>query len=177
MGIIPFEGIHPKIDPSVFVADGAWIIGDVEIGADSSVWFGCVIRGDVCRIRIGARTSIQDGTIIHVTRDTHPSIVGSNVTVGHRAVIHGCTVGDGALIGMGAVVLDAAVIGEGALVGAGALVTPGTDVPPHHMALGVPAKVVRELNEEERAMVASGADSYLSYVERYRAHGYEGQKS
>ncbi len=146
--VLPFEGIRPRLAAGVWVAPGATVIGDVELGADVSVWYGCVLRGDVHRIRVGASSNIQDGTIVHVTRDRFSAEIGEVVTVGHRAVVHGCVVGDGALIGIGAVVLDGARIGEEAWVGAGAVVPPGMEVPPRRLVLGAPAKVVREIDAE-----------------------------
>lgn len=163
-----YRGITPKLDPSVFVADGAHILGDVEIGKDSSVWFNTIIRGDVHFIRIGSRTNIQDGCVLHVTAGVYPLVVGSNVTVGHGAILHGCTVEDGCLIGMGSTILDNAVIGAGSLVAAGALVRENFRVPPGSLVAGVPATVKRPLTEAEREGVAKGADNYVRYVHTYR---------
>ena len=157
----------PRMAPSSWVAPGAVVVGDVEIGEDSSIWYGAVVRGDVHRIRIGARSNIQDGAVVHVTRDRFPTNIGDEVTVGHRAVVHGCTVADGALIGIGAIVLDGARIGEGALIGAGAVVTPGFEVEAHGVALGIPARVVRRLADEERS---AQRHRTLSYVDTARQH-------
>ena len=165
--VLPFDGIRPRLAPSVWVAPGATVIGDVELGADASVWYGCVLRGDVHRIRVGAYSNIQDGTIVHVTRDRFPTEIGEVVTVGHRAVVHGCVVGDGALIGIGAIVLDGARIGEEAWVGAGAVVPPGMEVPPRQLVLGAPAKVVREV---DAADIAEQRERTLQYVENARLH-------
>lgn len=143
------------------------VIGDVEIGPDSSLWYGTVVRGDVHEIRIGARTNLQDQCVVHVTRDRFATHIGDEVTVGHRAVVHGCTVGEGALIGIAAVVLDGARVGAEALVGAGALVPPGMQVPERTLVLGVPARVVRLLTAEERALQRQRA---LEYVETARGH-------
>jgi carbonic anhydrase/acetyltransferase-like protein (isoleucine patch superfamily) len=143
------------------------VIGDVVIGPDSSVWFGAVVRGDVHRIRIGARTNLQDHCVVHVTRDRFATEIGDEVTVGHRAVVHGCRVGDGALIGIGAIVLDGARVGEEALVGAGALVAPGAEIPAGALALGVPARVVRALSAEERAAQRARAAEYVETARRY----------
>jgi len=143
------------------------VIGNVELGPDSSVWYGSVLRGDVHWIRIGARSNIQDQSVLHVTRDEFPCEVGCEVTVGHRAVVHGCRVGDGALIGIGAVVLDGCVVGEEALVGAGAVVPPGFEVPAGMLAVGVPARIVRPLERSERELQRRRA---LDYVENARAH-------
>jgi gamma-carbonic anhydrase len=171
--IIPFEGNAPRIDPSVFIAAGARIIGDVEIGELSSVWFNVVIRGDVHFIRIGRRTNIQDLVMCHVTHRRYPLVVGDDVTVGHSAVLHGATIGDRCLIGMGAKVLDNAVIGAESLIAAGSVVREGFQVPNGTLVAGVPAKVVRELSDEERRKVAEGATNYESYVARFRAGGLE----
>jgi len=146
-------------------------MGDVEIGEDSSLWYGAVVRGDVHRIRIGARTNIQDQATVHVTRDRFPTLIGDEVTVGHRAVVHGCTVGSRALIGIGAIVLDGAEVGEGAWVAAGAVVTPGTRIPPGCLAVGVPAQVVRELSTEERDLQTQRT---LAYVETAKQHARAG---
>lgn len=171
--IIPFEGVAPRIDPSVFIAPGARIIGDVEIGETSSVWFNVVIRGDVNFIRIGRRTNIQDLTMCHVTHRKYSLVIGDDVTVGHSAVLHGATIGDRVLIGMGAKVLDRSTIGDESLVAAGAVVREGFQVPEGTLVAGVPAKVVRELTDDERKMVAQGALNYESYVARFRASGAE----
>jgi carbonic anhydrase/acetyltransferase-like protein (isoleucine patch superfamily) len=143
------------------------VIGDVVIGPDSSVWFGTVVRGDVHRIRIGARTNLQDQCVVHVTRERFATEIGNEVTVGHRAVVHGCRVGDGALIGIGAVVLDGARVGEEALVGAGAVVGPGSEIPAGALALGVPARVVRMLSVEERALQRERAREYVETARLY----------
>ncbi len=162
-----FEGHEPRISPSAWIAPGAVVVGDVEIGPDSSVWYGAVVRGDLHKIRIGARTNIQDQATIHVTRDRFPSLIGDEVTVGHRAVVHGCTVGSGALIGIGAIVLDGAEIGEGSWVAARAVVTPGSKVPAHQLVVGVPAQVVRKLSDAERELQLQRT---LGYVETAGKH-------
>ncbi|HWF45337.1 MAG TPA: gamma carbonic anhydrase family protein [Candidatus Kapabacteria bacterium] len=163
-----FGAKAPSIHSSVFLAAGARVIGDVVLGENVSIWFNSVVRGDVERIRIGRNTNIQDNVTIHVTHFANPTWIGENVTVGHGAVLHGCTVKDGALIGMNAVVLDRAVIGEGSLVAAGAVVLGGTIVPPGMLIAGIPAKVLRPLNEDEREMVREGATNYITYVKHYR---------
>jgi len=163
-----FQGKKPEVHESCFLADGAKIIGDVVLEENVSVWFNVVIRGDVERIRIGKNSNIQDNVVIHVTHFANPTQVGENVTIGHGAILHGCTVKDGALIGMNSVVLDRAVIGEGALVAAGAVVTPHTHVPPGMLAAGVPAKVLRHLSDAEKEMVAEGSANYIMYVQHYR---------
>lgn len=166
--IMSFEGNSPRIHPSVFIAAGARIIGDVEIDEGASVWFNVVIRGDVHYIRIGRRTNIQDLTMCHVTHKRYPLNIGEDVTVGHSAVLHGCTIGDRVLVGMGAKVLDRAVVGDNALIGAGSVVREGFQVPEGTLVAGVPAKVIRELTEDERAAVAQGAVNYESYIARFR---------
>jgi len=150
------------------------VVGDVEIGPDSSVWYGTVVRGDVHRVRIGARSNVQDNSVLHVTRDRFACEVGDEVTIGHRAVVHGCRVGDGALIGIGAVVLDGAEVGEGALVGAGALVPPGARIEAGALAVGIPARVVRKVTDEERELQRRRT---LDYVDTARAHAKEGSGS
>jgi len=163
-----YNGIRPRIHPSVFVAEGAQIIGDVEIGRDSSVWFNTVIRGDVHFIRIGERTNIQDGCVLHVTHDTYPLVVGSDVTVGHGAVLHAATLKDRCLIGMGAIILDDATVGSDSLVAAGSLVMEHFQVPEGSLVAGVPARVKRMLTEEEREGIAQSARNYMDYVNSYR---------
>ncbi|MBI5344169.1 MAG: gamma carbonic anhydrase family protein [Deltaproteobacteria bacterium] len=165
---LPYKGISPKLHETVFAVESAQIIGDVEIGEYSSVWFNAVIRGDVNYIRIGKRTNVQDNCSLHVTKDTYPLTIGDDITIGHGVVLHGCTVKDRCLIGMGAVVLDNAVIGEDCIVGAGALVTEGTDVPPGSLILGMPAKVVRSLRPDEVLRIAGSAKNYIGYSENYR---------
>lgn len=147
--IADFLDKKPKIHESAFVAETAIVIGDVEIDADSSVWFGSILRGDVNFIRVGARTNIQDGSIIHVSSKTHPTVLEDEVTLGHRVTLHGCRVETGCLIGIGAIILDGAVIGKNSLIAAGSLVTPGTIVPPRSLVMGSPGRVRRELNDEE----------------------------
>ncbi|MFA6455966.1 MAG: gamma carbonic anhydrase family protein [Bacteroidota bacterium] len=168
MGIVTYKGISPTIDPSVFIADGVHIIGDVHIGKDSSVWYNTVIRGDVHYIRIGERTNIQDNSVVHVTNKKFPTNIGSNVTIGHSAVIHACTINDYSLIGMGAVVLDDAKVGKYCLIAAGAVVTMGMVIPDGMLAAGVPAKIIRPLTTEERKFLEQSAQNYVDYVATYR---------
>ncbi|MBM4374662.1 MAG: gamma carbonic anhydrase family protein [Deltaproteobacteria bacterium] len=165
--VISFEGKSPVLGAGSYVAPNATLIGDVAIGDESSVWFGCVLRGDVGWIRVGKRTNIQDLTVVHVTGGNLNTTIGDEVTIGHRAVVHGCTVEDGCLIGMGSVILDGAVIGEGSVVGAGAVVTPGTIVPPRSMVLGTPAKIVRPLRDHELFLGRAGAAAYLQMAQSY----------
>ncbi|MEC9486545.1 MAG: gamma carbonic anhydrase family protein [Prosthecochloris sp.] len=172
--LLSYKGMEPQLHPSVFLADGARIVGDVHIGEDSSVWFNTVIRGDVCPIRIGARTSVQDNATLHVTHDTGPLSIGSDVTIGHGAVLHACTVQDHVLLGMGAVLLDDCVIEPYSIVAAGALVRQGFTVPSGMLVAGVPAKVMRPLTDEERETVKSSPGNYVRYVAAYRDGGYDG---
>ena len=165
--IRPFRGVHPRIDPTAFVADNATIVGDVEIGARSSIWFGTVLRGDVFHIRIGAETSVQDNTVIHVTHGAHATVVGDRVTVGHSVTLHDCKIGDRCIIGMSATVLDQAEIGDQVIVGAGSLVTPGARIPPRTLALGSPARPKRQLTDEELRWLDSSADHYVELVRAY----------
>ena len=158
-----FKSVFPSIDPTAYVDTSAQIIGDVHVGPESSVWMNVEMRGDVNRIRIGARTNIQDLTLVHVMRDTHPTTVGDNVTIGHSAVIHGCTIEDRCLIGMGAILLNGCRIGTGSIVAAGALVPEGMVIPPGSMVMGMPAKVKRPLSVEEDASIKWYADNYVRY--------------
>ena len=158
-----FKSVFPSVDPTAYVDTSAQIIGDVHVGPESSVWIILVMRGDVNRIRIGARTNIQDLTLVHVMRDTHPTTIGDNVTIGHSAVIHGCTIEDRCLIGMGAVLLNGCRIGTGSIVAAGALVPEGMVIPPGSMVMGMPAKVKRPLSAEEDASIKWYADNYVRY--------------
>jgi carbonic anhydrase/acetyltransferase-like protein (isoleucine patch superfamily) len=165
--VLPFENATPRVAPDAWIAPGAVVVGNVELGAGASVWYGCVLRGDVNAIRVGARSNVQDGAVLHVTRDRFETVVGDEVTIGHRAVVHGCRVGDGALIGIGAIVLDGAEVGEGALVGAGAVVTPGEIVPPRSLVLGTPARVVRMLEDDERERQRARALDYVELAQRH----------
>lgn len=163
-----YRGTAPRIDPSAFIAESAQIIGDVVIGKASSVWFNAVIRGDVNYIHIGERTNIQDGCLLHVRHEKYPLLVGNDVTVGHGAILHGCTIDDCCLIGMGSVVLDNAKIAHHTLIAAGAVVREGAEIPPEVLVAGVPAKVVRPLTEEEKRMLEQSAKNYLEFVKSYR---------
>jgi carbonic anhydrase/acetyltransferase-like protein (isoleucine patch superfamily) len=169
--LIALEDLAPVVHPSAYVHSSAHVIGDVHLGAESSVWFHSVLRGDVHRIRIGARTNIQDNSTIHVTHDRHATVVGDEVTVGHNVVLHGCTVGARCLIGIGAIVLDRCVIGDECLIGAGALLTPGTTVEPGHLVLGSPARVIRPISDAEREHLRQSAAGYVANAARYRAAG------
>jgi len=165
--ILPYLDKTPQIHPTVYVSDNVTVIGDVEIGEDSSVWFGSVVRGDVNYIRIGARTNIQDHTIIHVNSGTHPTILDDEITVGHRVTLHGCYVESGCLVGIASTVLDGVRIGRNSLVAAGSLVTPNTQIPPRSLVMGSPARVKRELTDEELARMVENWQHYMELKDQY----------
>jgi carbonic anhydrase/acetyltransferase-like protein (isoleucine patch superfamily) len=167
-GIITFEGTRPELGDSVYVAPGAHVIGDVVLGDEVSIWYNSVLRGDVNRIRVGARTNIQDLSMVHVDSGGFPSIIGEGVTIGHKAIIHGATVGDNCLIGMGATLLNGAVVEDNAMVAAGALVTPGTVIPSGTLAMGSPAKPRRDLSDEEIESFRESAAHYIQTANRHR---------
>jgi carbonic anhydrase/acetyltransferase-like protein (isoleucine patch superfamily) len=167
--IHPYLDQLPALGAGVFLAPTAHLAGAIEVGDDASFWFHTVARGDVHWIRVGARTSIQDGSILHVTHETHPLAIGADCVVAHGCILHGCTLEDGCLVGIGARVLDGAVVEAGAQVGAGALVPPGMRVPAGHLVLGVPAKVVRPLAAEERANIGAIVARYVAVKDRYLA--------
>jgi gamma-carbonic anhydrase len=162
-----YQGKDPRLGQRVFLAENCAVIGDVELGDDSSIWYGAVLRGDIHYIRIGARANVQDNSVLHVEHGTGPAVIGDEVTIGHSATVHGCTVGRGALIGIGARVLSHAEIGEQALVGAGAVVQEGMKVPPRTLAVGVPARVKRELTNEEIARLERSWRNYVEYKNEY----------
>jgi carbonic anhydrase/acetyltransferase-like protein (isoleucine patch superfamily) len=164
----PFQGINPKIAEGVYIADTARVIGDVEIGAGASIWFGSVLRGDVGAIRVGARSNIQDLSMLHMSLGISNTVIGEEVTVGHRVIIHGALIGDGALIGMGAILLDNCEIGAEALIAAGAVVTAGTKIPPRTLVIGQPAKVVRDLREDEWQQGRMLAARYVEVAQAHR---------
>jgi carbonic anhydrase/acetyltransferase-like protein (isoleucine patch superfamily) len=168
MAIRSFQGVSPKLHPSVFLADGACVIGDVEIGEDSSVWYNTVLRGDVNRIRVGRRSNIQDLTMVHVQHGTFPCTLGDDVTVGHHVVVHGCTVGNRVLLGIGAILLNGVVIEDDCFIAAGTLLTPGTFVPAGSMVMGAPGKVKRALTAEERAGLLASASGYVLNARAHR---------
>ena len=172
--LLRYKKWFPKFGKNTWVAPDSTVIGNVETGDECSIWFGCVVRGDVHKIRIGDRSNIQDLTMIHVTHykkedmsDGHPTIIGSDVTVGHRVMLHGCTIEDGCLIGMNSTILDGAVIGKESIVGAGALVTGGKKFPPRSLILGSPAKAVRELSDEEVEELYASAKRYVKFKNDY----------
>lgn len=165
--LIGYNGKMPQLDPSVYVAEGAKIIGDVQVGLDSSIWFNAVLRGDLAPIIIGSGCNIQDGTVGHVNKN-QPLIVSDDVSVGHAAVIHGCSIGKGTLIGMGAIILNGAEIGEYALVGAGSIVTENKKIPPYTLSLGSPARVVRELTDDDLKRMVLTAQGYVTKGKEYR---------
>lgn len=158
-----FLGAHPQYDDTNFIAPSADVIGDVTLGPHASIWFNTTLRGDVHWIRIGEASNVQDNVCIHVTHGTAPTDVGPYVTIGHSAVIHGCTIEENVLVGMGAVILDHAVIGRDSIIGARSLVTARTRIPPRSMVMGTPARVVRALTDEEVAVIRSYADNYVRY--------------
>lgn len=174
--ILPYREYQPQVGKGGWVAPSATVIGDVIVGADVSLWFGVVVRGDVHRIRIGDRTNIQDLSLLHITQhsgvlrddqDGHPTIIGCEVTVGHRAILHGCTIGDLCLIGMGAIILDGAVIGRESIVGAGSVVTPGKQFPPRSLIMGTPAKVVKEVSEAQIQGMQASWKVYVALKNEY----------
>jgi carbonic anhydrase/acetyltransferase-like protein (isoleucine patch superfamily) len=166
--ILPFGGTLPQIAPDAYIADNATIIGDVVIGPGASIWFGCVLRGDTNFIRVGARSNLQDGTVVHVAREGQGTTIGDDVLIGHMAMIHACTIGNGALIGMTACVLDDAVVEDGAMVAAGALVAPAKRVKSGELWAGRPARFVRTLSDKERHYQTSGVEHYCELSQQYR---------
>ena len=167
-----YGNLKPKIGKRVFIAENATVIGDVEIGDDSSIWFGTILRGDVNYIKVGKCTSVQDGTVVHVTNRTHPTVIGNYVTIGHAVKLHGCTIKDNCLIGIGAIILDGAVINENSIVAAGTLVPPGKEFPPNSLIMGFPAKVKRELSEDEIKHLKEHALRYVKYKDTYLELGF-----
>lgn len=165
--ILKFKEFYPQINPTTWIAPSADLIGDVEIGEDSSVWFGCVLRADVSKIKIGKRSNIQDLSMIHTDLNA-PTIIGDDVTIGHKVMLHGCTIEDGCLIGMSATILDNAVIGKGSIVGANSLVTAGKVFPEKSLIMGSPAKVVKQLSNEEIEKLIMHAQKYVKYKNDYR---------
>ena len=153
----------PRVHPTAFIDDSAQVIGDVDIGEDSSVWMCVVMRGDVNRIRIGRRSNVQDSTVVHVMKDTHPTEIGDDVTIGHGAIVHGCTIEDRCLVGMGAILLNGVTVGSGSIVAAGSLLPEGTQVPPRSLVMGSPGKVRRTLSDADLDEIQMYADRYVAY--------------
>jgi gamma-carbonic anhydrase len=172
--ILPFEGKHPQIHETAFIAPGARIIGDVTIGAEASVWYNCVLRGDIHRIEVGARSNVQDGSVFHVEgprpdTDGCPTIIGEDCVIGHMAVVHGCTLEDRAFVGMGAVAMDDCRIGEGAMLAAGALLSPGKHIPPREIWVGRPAKFLRLQDEAQVEKIRFQTERYCALARRHQA--------
>lgn len=165
--MIEINGHAPTVHPGAWVAPGAVLAGDVTLDDEASVWFGCVLRGDFDAIKVGPRSNIQDGSVVHADPG-FPCTIGAGVSVGHRAVVHGATIGDDVLIGMGAVVLNGATVGAGSLVAAGAVITQGAEIPPGSLVAGVPAKVRREIGEQERSTILLGGAAYQHLAGQYR---------
>ncbi|OLE56035.1 MAG: gamma carbonic anhydrase family protein [Acidobacteria bacterium 13_1_20CM_3_53_8] len=172
--IRPFRGTHPQIHPTAFIEESAQVIGDVHIGEESSVWFNAVVRGDCFYIRIGDRTNIQDGTVIHVTTGTHATVLEGEVTVGHNVTLHGCYIERGSLIGIGSIVMDAVRVGAQSLIAAGSLLTPGTEIPSRSLVMGAPARVKRPLTDEEVAGLEIFWKNYIEFTRAYRAEASKG---
>jgi len=166
--LISYKGVSPTLHETVFVCEGAKIIGDVVIGKDSSVWFNAVVRGDVNYIRIGERTNVQDGCVLHNTYQKYPLIIGNDVTIGHAAVIHGCTIKDYVLIGMGAILLDNCLINPNSFIAAGTLVRENFEVPSGVLVAGSPGKIIRDLTENEISKIRKSSENYLMYVQNYK---------
>jgi carbonic anhydrase/acetyltransferase-like protein (isoleucine patch superfamily) len=163
----PYRGRLPVVHRTAYVDASAQVIGDVEIGADSSIWMNAVVRGDVNSIRIGQRSNVQDGTVVHVMHETHPTRIGDDVTIGHAAVVHGCTVGNRVLVGMGATILNGAVIGDDTIIAAGSLVTEGSVIPSRSLVMGSPGKVRRTLSDADVASILEYAANYVRYKKDY----------
>lgn len=176
MSLMAFEGKAPRIDPAAFVAPGARLIGDIELGPEASVWYNCVLRGDMNRIRIGARSNVQDGTVIHVDpprvagpEHGFPALIGEDVLIGHMAMVHGCTLHDRAFVGLGAIVMDGCVIESDAMLAAGAMLTQGKCIPSGQLWAGRPAKYVRDLSDQDKAMMRLGVAHYVELARRHAA--------
>lgn len=167
--IRPFRGVHPQIHSTAFVDPSAQVIGDVHLGEEASIWCNCTVRGDIHHIRIGDRANVQDNSVIHVRNGTHPTILEQEVTIGHSVTLHGCYVERGSLIGIGSILLDDVHIGADCLVAAGSLVSPGTIIPPRSLVMGFPAKVKRELTDEEVIELEVFWKNYVGYTREYRA--------
>jgi carbonic anhydrase/acetyltransferase-like protein (isoleucine patch superfamily) len=169
MPLYELKGVRPTLGRAVFVADTAAVIGDVHLGDECGVWFGAVVRGDYFPIRIGARTNVQDNAVLHITGGKAPTTLGDDVTVGHAAIVHGCTIGDRCLVGMGSTVLDGAVVGEDSFIAAGSLVTPGAIIPPRSFVMGRPAKVTRRVGDADLEWIREAASLYVGYARDFLA--------
>ena len=167
--ILSYQDLHPSVGEHVFIAPNAYVIGDVELADHVSIFFGAVLRGDIQPIRVGARSNIQEHSVLHTSREREPTIIAADVTVGHRAMIHSATVEERCLVGMGAIILDGAVIGAESLIGAGAVVTEGKKIPPRSLVIGTPGRVVRTLGDEEVAKFNSAAENYVKVGSIYKA--------
>lgn len=170
--ICAFNNKHPNIHDSVFIAKSAQVIGQVSIGKSSSVWFNSVVRGDVNYIEIGQRTNIQDNSVLHVTKNNYPLVIGNNVTIGHRVVVHGCSIEDNTLIGIGSVLLDGSVVNSNSIVAAGSLVPPGFNIPSGVLAVGSPVKIKRDLNEQELTLIDKLSNNYVEYSLQYLSQDF-----
>ena len=166
-------GTKPVVGKGVYIADSADVIGEVELADNSSVWFNVVLRGDVEKISIGRCSNVQDGTVIHTTLDKYPTVIGDYVTIGHNAMLHGCTIKDNVLVGIGAIVLDNSVVGENSIIAAGSLIPPGKEYPPNSLLMGSPAKVAKTLSEDDIKGIRDYAERYLKYKDMYIEQGYE----
>lgn len=162
-----YQGIEPKIDETAFIAESVDVIGQVTIGKNANIWYGSVLRADDNYITVGENTNIQDGSVVHIS-EGYPTVIGNNVTIGHKAIIHGCEIGDNTLIGMGSIVLDGAKVGEFTLLGAGSLVPPGKEIPSGVLAMGSPAKVIRELSEQENENLTKAALKYVKLANNHK---------
>lgn len=162
-----YQGIEPKIDETAFIAESVDVIGQVTIGKNANIWYGSVLRADDNYITVGENTNIQDGSVVHIS-EGYPTVIGNNVTIGHKAIIHGCEIGDNTLIGMGSIVLDGAKVGEFTLLGAGSLVPPGKEIPSGVLAMGSPAKVIRELSEQEKENLIKSALKYVKLANNHK---------
>jgi carbonic anhydrase/acetyltransferase-like protein (isoleucine patch superfamily) len=167
MSLLPFKNKVPIVSSDCFVAHNSVIIGDVEVGSSSSIWFGTVLRGDVFHIRVGARTNIQDNSVVHVTSNKYPTIIGNNVTIGHSVTLHGCTINDNSLVGIGSVVMDQCDLGQWSIVAAGSVVKPNTKIPSGKLWGGLPAKEIRDLNDGERGWIKSLSSKYVELSRQY----------
>lgn len=168
MAVHELNGVRPALGDDVFVAESASVIGDVHLGQQASVWFGAVLRGDYCPIRVGARTNLQDNAVVHIRSETGPTTIGDDVTIGHAAIIHACTVGHRCLIGIGSIILDGAIVGDESFVAAGTLITPRTIIPPRSFVLGRPSKVVRPVTDAELASIRESASDYVRFAREFR---------